>query len=88
VANEASVNEDYFHGAYCQHYSFQQAGLHVVQLLMKFLVIQNRGRQFGIPVEEQNWVAAAEFADSAGTDMISTSLGYNIFDDPVYNHIS
>jgi subtilisin family serine protease len=38
------------------------------------------------PVEEQNWAAAAEFADSAGTDMISTSLGYNIFDNPIYNH--
>jgi subtilisin family serine protease len=38
------------------------------------------------PVEEQNWVAAAEFADSAGADMISTSLGYNIFDNPIYNH--
>ena len=32
-------------------------------------------------VEEDNWVAALEFADSIGTDVISTSLGYMIFDD-------
>jgi subtilisin family serine protease len=32
-------------------------------------------------VEEDNWVAAVEFADSVGTDVISTSLGYFIFDD-------
>ena len=28
-------------------------------------------------VEEDNWVAALEFADSVGTDVISTSLGYS-----------
>ncbi|MEW5794742.1 MAG: S8 family serine peptidase [Candidatus Zixiibacteriota bacterium] len=28
-------------------------------------------------VEEDNWVAALEFADSIGTDVISTSLGYS-----------
>ncbi len=38
------------------------------------------------PVEEDNWVAAAEFADSVGADIITTSLGYNLFDDAVYNH--
>jgi serine protease AprX len=31
-------------------------------------------------VEEDNWVAAAEWADSLGVDIISTSLGYSIFD--------
>jgi serine protease AprX len=31
-------------------------------------------------MEEDNWAAAAEWADSIGTDIISTSLGYNIFD--------
>lgn len=38
------------------------------------------------PVEEDNWVAAAEFADSAGADIISTSLGYSEFNNPVFNH--
>ena len=32
-------------------------------------------------VEEDNWVAALEFADSIGTDVITTSLGYDDFDD-------
>jgi len=31
-------------------------------------------------VEEDNWVAALEFADSIGTDVIATSLGYFLFD--------
>ncbi len=31
-------------------------------------------------VEEDNWVAGAEWADSAGADMINSSLGYSWFD--------
>ncbi|HET8574473.1 MAG TPA: S8 family serine peptidase [Edaphocola sp.] len=34
------------------------------------------------PIEEDNWTAAAERADSLGADMITTSLGYNTFDAP------
>jgi serine protease AprX len=38
------------------------------------------------PVEECNWQAGAELADSLGIDVISTSLGYSTFDDPHFNH--
>jgi len=37
-------------------------------------------------VEEYNWLFAAEMADSAGVDIISTSLGYHLFDDPGMNY--
>jgi hypothetical protein len=37
-------------------------------------------------VEEDNWVAAAEFADSVGVDIINSSLGYTEFDDASTNH--
>jgi subtilisin family serine protease len=37
-------------------------------------------------IEEYNWLFAAEKADSAGVDIISTSLGYNEFDDPSMNY--
>ncbi len=33
------------------------------------------------PIEEDNWASAAEFADSAGADVINSSLGYSQFDD-------
>jgi serine protease AprX len=33
-------------------------------------------------IEEDNWVAAAEYADSAGADLINNSLAYTRFDDP------
>ncbi|MBW3128191.1 S8 family peptidase [Hymenobacter profundi] len=34
------------------------------------------------PVEEVNWLIAAERADSLGIDIINSSLGYNTFDAP------
>jgi len=37
-------------------------------------------------IEEANWVAAAEKADSIGADLINTSLGYSDFDDPDMSH--
>ncbi|MBC5991815.1 S8 family serine peptidase [Pontibacter cellulosilyticus] len=33
-------------------------------------------------IEEINWLLAAEYADSAGADVINSSLGYNTFDSP------
>lgn len=38
-------------------------------------------------VEEDNWVAGAEYADSVGVDVINSSLGYTQFDDPLMNHV-
>ena len=37
------------------------------------------------PIEEDNWASAAEFADSAGADVINSSLGYSQFDDDSMN---
>ena len=38
------------------------------------------------PVEEDFWVSGAEYADSCGADIISSSLGYFNFDDPSLNY--
>lgn len=37
-------------------------------------------------IEEYNWLFATERADSAGVDIISSSLGYNTFDLPAMNY--
>lgn len=37
-------------------------------------------------VEEDYWAAAAEFADSAGVDIINSSLGFHAFDDKDADH--
>lgn len=37
-------------------------------------------------IEEYNWLAGAEFADSVGADIINSSLGYTVFDDSLQNY--
>lgn len=36
-------------------------------------------------VEEDNWCAAVEFADSVGADVVTTSLGYTVYDNKADN---
>lgn len=38
------------------------------------------------PSEEYNWIRGAEFADSVGVDILTTSLGYTTFDKSVFDH--
>jgi hypothetical protein len=38
------------------------------------------------PVEEDYWVAALEYADSIGADIVTSSLGYRAFNDSWMNH--
>lgn len=38
------------------------------------------------PIEEANWLKAAEIADSIGVDLITSSLGYYDFDDQSLNY--
>jgi serine protease AprX len=45
---------------------------------------EDTGSEF--PVEEDYWAAGAEFADSIGADIISSSLGYYYFDDPSFDY--
>lgn len=37
-------------------------------------------------VEQDYWAASIEFADSVGVDLVNTSLGYYVFDDPAQNY--
>jgi hypothetical protein len=38
------------------------------------------------PIEEDNWVCGAEYADSVGADVINSSLGYTNFDNTDWSH--
>lgn len=51
-----------------------------------FMLFRTEDTSDEYPVEEDFWVAAAEFADSAGADIITSSLGYAYFDDPLLNY--
>lgn len=51
-----------------------------------FWLLRSEAVDYEYLIEEDNWVAAAEFADSVGADIINTSLGYSTFDDPAQDH--
>jgi serine protease AprX len=47
-----------------------------------FLLAMTEDTRSETPIEEDNWVAAAEWAEALGADVISSSLGYVDFDLP------
>ncbi|WP_439882828.1 S8 family serine peptidase [Pontibacter sp. MBLB2868] len=47
-----------------------------------YLLLRTEDAATEHPIEEINWLLAAEYADSAGADVINTSLGYTTFDAP------
>lgn len=51
-----------------------------------FALAQTEESQHELIVEEANWLRGAEWADSLGTDILSSSLGYSTFDNPIHNH--
>jgi serine protease AprX len=51
-----------------------------------FWLIRTEDESSEYPVEEDFWAAGAEFADSTGANIISSSLGYYNFDDPLMNY--
>ncbi len=88
VKNEISVNEDDSHGTFCfsiiaANWPGQLVGS---SPKAKFYLYRTEDAATEYPIEEQNWAAAAERADSIGIDVFSTSLGYTTFDNPVFNH--
>ena len=54
------------------------AGAHQAQVI--FAITEDVATEY--PIEELNWVRAAEYADSLGVDIINSSLGYLDFDEP------
>ncbi len=88
VAREQSVAEDDAHGTAC--FSTIAANLpgQFVGTAPKafFLLYRSEEAATEYPIEEHNWVCAAERVDSAGGDVISSSLGYTTFDNPTFNH--
>lgn len=88
VTFDQSVNEDDAHGMHCLSILSANWPGKMVGTAPKasYWLIRTENASTEYPIEEHNWAVGAEFADSAGTDLISTSLGYTTFDDPAFNH--
>lgn len=51
-----------------------------------YILLRTEDDKTEYPIEEDYWAAAAEYADSTGADIITSSLGYSTFDDPEMNY--
>ncbi len=51
-----------------------------------YYLFQTEDNRSEFPVEEANWLFGAEYADSLGVDIITSSLVYTRFDSSKYNH--
>jgi serine protease AprX len=85
VAHDSSVNEDDAHGTQCLSIIAANIPGKFVGSAPKagFYLFRSENPATEYPIEEHNWVCAAERLDSAGGDLISSSLGYNTFDPPM-----
>ncbi len=52
----------------------------------QYILLRTEDANSEFIIEEYNWATAAAFADSAGVDIINSSLGYTEFDDGAMNH--
>lgn len=88
VAREANVANDGSHGMMCWSTIVANIPGQFVGKAPKasFWLFRTEDDASEYPIEEHNWVCGAERADSAGADVISSSLGYYDFDDPAFNY--
>jgi hypothetical protein len=89
VARESSVVEDNPHGMQCFSVIAANIPAQFVGSAPKasFHLFRTEDVSSEFPVEEHNWVCGAERLDSAGGDVLSSSLGYSDgMTDPAFNH--
>ncbi len=84
VAKDSSVNEDNSHGMQCLSTIAANIPGQFIGTAPKasFYLFRTEDAATEFPIEEHNWVCGAERVDSAGGNLISSSLGYNVFDAP------
>lgn len=82
VAGDSNVYDDYNHGSYVLSLIGGNLPGQLIGTAPKadFWLLHTEDVFSENIIEEYNWAAGAEFADSVGADIISSSLGYATFD--------
>ena len=88
VDHNSNVYDDHTHGSMCFSIIGANDPGNIVGTAPEasFLLYRSEDAATEKLIEEYNWATAAEAADSAGADIISSSLGYTRFDDSTMNH--
>lgn len=88
VDNEQDVYDDHYHGAAV----LSCIASNIPDTLIgtaphaDYILLRSEDAGTETIAEEFYWAVAAEYADSSGADVLSTSLGYTTFDDSTQNH--
>lgn len=88
VDNESDVYDDHYHGAAVLSCMASNVADSMIGTAphATYLLLRSEDAATEYLIEEYNWAMAAEYADSAGADIINSSLGYTTFNDPAQNH--
>lgn len=88
VDNETNVYDNNWHGASVLSTIAANVPGEMVGTAphANFLLLRSEDVNSEYIIEEYNYASAAEYADSAGVDVIHSSLGYTQFDDPAQDH--
>jgi len=88
VKKEIAVYEDDSHGlnVFSVMAAYQPGSLIGPAYQADYILLRTEDASSEYKVEEINWLMAAEYADSAGVDVINSSLGYSTFDNPKMNY--
>jgi subtilisin family serine protease len=88
VHNESNVYDDDAHGTHCWSIcgGYKPGSLIGPAYQASYHLLETEDASQESQLEELNWAKAAEYADSAGVDIISSSLGYSTFDNSAENY--
>ncbi|OIN57448.1 S8 family peptidase [Arsenicibacter rosenii] len=83
VENELNVYDDDAHGLNVLSIlaATSDSLLYGAAFNASYVLIETEDVRYETQIEEANWLLGAEFADSTGADVLSSSLGYTQFDD-------
>jgi subtilisin family serine protease len=89
VTKDSSVYEDDEHGVEVLSTMAATADgtLYGTAYKASYILLRTEDAATEKPIEEANWLMGAEYADSAGVDIINSSLGYFSFDPPYPSHV-
>jgi hypothetical protein len=88
VDHDTDVYYDHWHGAMCFSIMGANSPGNIIGTCPQatYLLLRSEDAPTENIIEEYNWSTAAEYADSLGADVFSSSLGYTLFDDTLQNH--
>jgi hypothetical protein len=88
VLNQPGISEVDRHGSNCLSIMAANRPGQIVGSApgASYLLLRTENADEEFPIEEFFWARGAEYADSSGADIISSSLGYTSFDNGAFNH--